>query len=93
MGQGPNIRITQICKENSMNKISRRIFFKATALLGVTFAIGKYVSAKTLSFTDLINPAHAAQGGAKKVVPVVSDVDAHSQCALTVQDEGRRPRR
>ena len=71
-----------------MNKISRRIFFKATALLGVTFAIGKYVSAKTLRFTDLINPVHAAQGGAKKVVPVVSDVDAHSQCKMRVSVQG-----
>jgi len=67
-----------------MKKISRRIFFKATALLGVTLAIGKYVSTKTLSFADLINPAHAAQGGAKKVVPAVSDVDAHSQRGMRV---------
>jgi hypothetical protein len=29
-----------------MNKISRRIFFKATALLGFTLTIGKYVNAK-----------------------------------------------
>jgi len=73
-----------------MNNISRRIFFKATALLGVNLAIGKYVSTKTLSFTDLINPTHAAKGGAKEVVPVVSDVDAHSQCKMRVSIRGEK---
>lgn len=71
-----------------MNRITRRVFLKASALLGVTLAIGKYMSAKTLSFTDLVNPAHAAQGKAKRVVPVVSDVDAHSQCRMRVGVQG-----
>lgn len=71
-----------------MSRITRRIFLKATALLGVTLAIGKYMSSKTLSFTELCNPAHAAQGEANKVVPVVSDVDAHSQCKMRVNIQG-----
>ena len=47
-------------RESSINKISRRIFLKASALLGVTLAIGKYISTKTLSFAGLINPDRAA---------------------------------
>ncbi|MBW1692186.1 MAG: twin-arginine translocation signal domain-containing protein, partial [Deltaproteobacteria bacterium] len=53
-----------------MSRITRRIFLKASALLGVTLAIGKYMSAKTLSFADLVNPAHAAQGKVKKLIGV-----------------------
>jgi len=71
-----------------MNNISRRIFLKASALLGVTLAIGKYMSTKTLRFADLVNPAHAAQSKAKKVIGVVSDVDAHSQCRMRVGVQG-----
>jgi anaerobic selenocysteine-containing dehydrogenase len=71
-----------------MSRITRRVFLKASAILGVTLAIGKYMSAKTLSFTELCNPAHAAQGKAKRVVPVVSDVDAHSQCKMMVGVQG-----
>ena len=67
-----------------MNGISRRMFVKATALLGFALTIGKYVHATTRCFADLIHPAHAAQRGVKKVVPVVSDVDAHSQCGMRV---------
>lgn len=73
-----------------MSRISRRIFLKASALLGVTLAIGKYMSTKTLSFTELCNPAQAAQGKAKRVVPVVSDVDAHSQCRMRVGVQGEK---
>jgi len=71
-----------------MSRITRRVFLKASALLGVTLAIGKYMSSKTLSFADLLNPAHAAQGKAKSVVPVVSDVDGHSQCKMRVSVHG-----
>jgi anaerobic selenocysteine-containing dehydrogenase len=71
-----------------MSRITRRAFLKASALLGVTLAIGKYMSAKTLRFADLVNPAHAAQGKAKRVIPVVSDVDAHSQCKMRVGVQG-----
>ena len=71
-----------------MSRISRRIFLKASALLGVTLAIGKYMSTKTLRFADLVNPAHAAQGKAKRLVSVVSDVDAHSQCKMKVVVKG-----
>ena len=71
-----------------MSKITRRVFLKASALLGVTLTIGKYMSSKTLSFADLLNPAHAAQGKAKSVVPVVSDVDGHSQCKMRVRVHG-----
>jgi anaerobic selenocysteine-containing dehydrogenase len=71
-----------------MNIISRRVFLKASALLGVTLAIGKYMSTKTLRFADLVNPVHAAQGKAKKVIGVVSDMDAHSQCKMRVVIKG-----
>jgi anaerobic selenocysteine-containing dehydrogenase len=71
-----------------MSRITRRVFLKATALLGVTLAIGKYMSANALSFTELCSPAHAAQGKAKRVVGVVSDVDAHSQCKMRVSIQG-----
>lgn len=71
-----------------MSRITRRVFLKASALLGVTLALGKYMSTKTLSFTELCNPAHAAQGKAKRVVPAVSDVDAHSQCRMRVDVQG-----
>jgi anaerobic selenocysteine-containing dehydrogenase len=71
-----------------MNIISRRVFLKASALLGVTLAIGKYMSTKTLRFADLVNPVHAAQGKAKKVISVVSDMDAHSQCKMRVVIKG-----
>ncbi|MBW2078547.1 MAG: molybdopterin-dependent oxidoreductase [Deltaproteobacteria bacterium] len=71
-----------------MSRITRRIFLKASALFGVTLAIGKYMSAKTLSFADLVNPAHAAQGKVKKLIGVVSDVDAHSQCSMRVGVQG-----
>jgi anaerobic selenocysteine-containing dehydrogenase len=71
-----------------MSIITRRVFLKASALLGVTLAIGKYMSAKTLHFTDLVNTAHASQGNAKKVISVVSDVDAHSQCTMRVSVQG-----
>ncbi len=71
-----------------MSRITRRVFLKAWALLGVTLAVGKYMSTRTLSFTDLVNPAHAAQGKAKRLVPVVNDVDAHSQCKMMVSVQG-----
>jgi Anaerobic dehydrogenases, typically selenocysteine-containing len=71
-----------------MSRVTRRVFLKASALLGVTLAIGKYMSAKTLRFTDFVNTAHASQGKAKEVIPVVSDVDAHSQCMMRVSVQG-----
>jgi anaerobic selenocysteine-containing dehydrogenase len=71
-----------------MSRITRRVFLKASALIGVTLFIGKYMTAKTLRFADLVNPAHAAQGKAKRLVPMVSDVDAHSQCKMRVSVQG-----
>lgn len=73
-----------------MSRITRRVFLKASALLGVTLAVGRYMTAKTLSFTDLADPAHAGHGKAKKVIGVVSDVDAHSQCRMRVGVQGGR---
>jgi anaerobic selenocysteine-containing dehydrogenase len=71
-----------------MSRITRRVFLKASALIGVTFAVGKYMSTKTLSFTELCSPAHAAQGKVKKLISVVSDVDAHSQCKMRIGVQG-----
>jgi anaerobic dimethyl sulfoxide reductase subunit A len=68
-----------------MRRITRRVFLKASALLGVTLAIGKCISTKKISFTELCSPTQAAQIEAERVVPVVSDVDAHSQCKMRVR--------
>jgi len=66
------------------------MFLRAAALLGVAVAIGRYVNTRTQGIADLIHPAHAVQGGVKRIVPVVSDVDAHSQCGMRVSIQGGR---
>ena len=71
-----------------MSRITRRVFLKASILLGLTLGLGRYMRAKTLNFTDLVNPAHAEEELTKKLVPVVSDVDAHSQCRMRVGVQG-----
>ena len=68
-----------------MATISRRVFLKSSVSLGATLALGKYLNTKGEGFTGLLKPAHAGQGAATSIIPVVSDVDAHSQCRMLVR--------
>lgn len=73
-----------------MNAITRRGFIKSSVSIGATVALGKYLSPKALGLPELVKPAHAAQGAAARVVQVVSDVDAHSQCGMRIHIKGNK---
>ncbi len=71
-----------------MTRITRRVFLKASAVIGTTFAIGRYIGSKKLSLTRLFEPGEAVSAEAKKTVTVVSDVDSHSQCKMRISVKG-----
>jgi anaerobic selenocysteine-containing dehydrogenase len=71
-----------------MERITRRVFIKAAAGIGATLAVRKYTDLRKLNLTALCDSAEAAPVARQKLVTVVSDVDAHSQCKMKVKVEG-----
>lgn len=71
-----------------MTAITRRVFIKSSVSLGATVALGKYLNLKAPGLPELVKSAHAAQGAATRIVQVVSDVDAHSQCRMKIPIKG-----
>jgi len=71
-----------------MNVITRRDFIKSSMCFGAACTLGRYLGTKGPGLPDLLKPAHAAQGAAARVVQVVSDVDAHSQCRMKIAIKG-----
>jgi len=65
-----------------MSSITRRVFLKATAVIGTTLAVGRYLASGKLNLAEFVKSAEASQEKAGKMVNVVSDVDAHSQCQM-----------
>lgn len=73
-----------------MRRITRRVFLKATAVIGATLAVGRYIDSSKPNPTAPCDSADAAPAGPEKLVTVVSDVDAHSQCKMRVSVKGGR---
>jgi anaerobic selenocysteine-containing dehydrogenase len=71
-----------------MRRVTRRTFLKTTAVAGAALAIGGYVSSRKFSLAELSGSSQTIPRGMEKVTPVVSDVDAHSQCKMTVRVKG-----
>jgi anaerobic selenocysteine-containing dehydrogenase len=80
-----------------MRKITRRIFLKATAIVGASAALSRNICPRAFGratrlgvdledfdLTELLEPVEAALAQVERNVPMVSDVDAHSQCKMQV---------
>jgi anaerobic selenocysteine-containing dehydrogenase len=72
-----------------MEKVTRRVFLKIAAAVAAVAALGKLGKYSLDKYTEprkggiIAMPAEGAKG-----IPVVSDVDAHSQCRMRVNVEG-----
>ena len=68
-----------------MKKVTRRYFIKSLAGFLVALTVGWYVMTRLFRPIQLFNPGKSLPGGEDEGILVVSDVDAHSQCAMRVK--------
>ena len=73
-----------------MSKVTRRYFIKTFAGLLVTLTVGWYVITRLFRPIQLFNPGKSLSEGEDEGILVVSDVDAHSQCAMRIKVKENR---
>ena len=73
-----------------MNRVTRRVFMKTAALMGATLTMGQHLFSGKINLTELLASADAGPATSKKLVTVISDVDAHSQCMMRARVEGNK---
>lgn len=71
-----------------MRKVTRRLFLKVAAAIVVVGALGKYFLGRYTEPKEGGIIGSPGEGG--KGIPVVSDVDAHSQCRMRVNVEAEK---
>lgn len=73
-----------------MRRITRRVFLKAATGIGATLAVGKYTDLRKFNLSAPCDSAEAAPTVPHRLVTVVSDVDAHSQCKMRALVKGEK---
>ncbi len=71
-----------------MSRITRRSFLKVAVLLAAAGVFGRYLVSKITE--PKLGRVMGSRSGKSKGIPVVSDVDAHSQCRMLVNVKGGR---